>query len=176
MSKPDWQWPLGIDEELLWEGRPAPRCYTFRNWKLAAAGTVLFLACSFWMMLGYELVKSEGYSMMLVVMTAPLVVASFLLGPGHLILSRWRWEKIFYALSDQRLFIRSGLLQTRIRAYPVQNFTRWQRRRFGEELASIRILRGDDPPLIIACIEQPGNLTRYLPNSPLARAGEGESV
>ena len=55
MSKPDWQWPLAEGETLLWQGRPAPRCYTFRNWKFAAAGTALFLACSFWMMLGLQL-------------------------------------------------------------------------------------------------------------------------
>ena len=65
MSLPGVQWPLEEDETLLWQGRPAPRCYTFRNWKLAAAGTALFLACSFWLMLGYQLVQAGDHSSLL---------------------------------------------------------------------------------------------------------------
>ncbi len=163
MSGAGFEWPLEDDEALLWQGRPAPRCYTFRNWKLALAGTALFLACSFWMMLAIELVEAENYSPALVMMTLPLVVATFMLGPGQLLVARLRWEKLFYALTDQRLLVRSGVVSARIRSYPADQISSWQLRRFGEQLASIRILRGDEAPVILACLEQPHNLLRHLP-------------
>lgn len=175
MSKPDWQWPLAQGETLVWQGRPAPRCYTFRHWKLVLAGTALFIACSFWLMLALELEDTVEYSNLLVLMAAPLVVCSFLLGPGQLILSRWRWENIFYALSDRQVLIRGGLFQPRIRRYPVADISGWQQKRFGEQLASIRILRGDDAPLIFACLEYPQNLTQYFPER-TAGPAPGESV
>jgi len=163
MSRLDWQWPLTAGEELLWQGRPAPRCYTFRNWKLAAAGTALFLACSFWMMLGLQLEEFHEYRLILLIFTVPLVVATFLLGPGQLLLARWRWENIYYAFTDQRILLRDGLLQPRISSYPAADISGWQQRRFGEQLASVRILRGDETPLVFACIEYPQNLTRHFP-------------
>lgn len=163
MSERDWSWPLNENENLLWQGRPAPRCYTFRNWKLSAAGTVLFLACSFWMLLGLELARAEHYSVLLVLITLPLVVATFFLGPGQLLLARWRWEKLFYAVTDQRVLVRDGLLTEQFRAFSVEEISGWQQRRFGEHLASIRILRGDDAPQILACLEQPQLLMQHLP-------------
>ena len=175
MSKPDWQWSLAESETLLWQGRPAPRCYTFRNWKPALAGTVLFLACSFWMMLGLQLVETGEYSNLLVLMTLPLVVVTFLLGPGCLILARWRWEKICYALTDRRILLRDGLLQARFRGYPADGISGWQQKRFGEQLASIRILRGEESPVIFACLEHPQLLTQHFPQ-PEAEPAVGESV
>lgn len=163
MSELDWSWPLAEGETLLWQGRPAPRCYTFRNWKLSAAGTILFLACSFWMLLGLELVEAEHYSVLLVLITLPLVVATFFLGPGQLLLARWRWEKLFYAVTDQRVLVRDGLLTEQFRAFALEEISDWQQRCFGEHLASIRILRGDDAPQILACLEHPQLLMKHLP-------------
>lgn len=176
MSGSGMEWPLEDGEALVWQGRPAPRCYTFRNWKLALAGTALFLACSFWLMLGYQLVEAENHSSVLILMTLPLVVATFCLGPGQLLLARWRWEKLFYALTDQRLLIRSGLLVAEVRSYPKEEITGWQQRRFGEQLASIRILRGDAAPLILACLEQPQHLIQHLPPREGAPVSAGDSV
>ena len=175
MSKPNWQWPLESGETLLWEGRPAPRCYTFRNWKLAAAGTALFLACSFWMMLALQLEEAGDFSSLPVLMTLPLVVASFMLGPGQLLLARRRWESVFYALTDQRILMRGGLLQAKIDTFSASDISGWQQKRFGEQLASIRILRADQYPLIFACLEQPQNLTQHLPERSAALAS-GDSV
>lgn len=175
MSRLNWQWPLAESETLLWQGRPAPRCYTFRRWKLAAAGTALFFACSFWMLLGLQLAEFSEYRITLLLLTVPLVVATFLLGPGQLLLARWRWENSYYALTDQRLLQRDGLLQPQISSYPAATISDWQQRRFGEQLASIRILRGNEPPLIFACIEYPQNLTRHLPARE-ASTGSRDSV
>ena len=175
MSKLDWQWPLAAGETLLWQGRPAPRCYTFRNWKLALAGTALFLACSFWMMLGLQLEETGEFSILLILLPAPLVIATFLLGPGYLILSRWRWENIYYALTDRRVLMRGGLLQVRVRAYSALEISGWQQKRFGEQLASIRILRGKETPLIFACLEHPQTLTQHFPQHDAGQI-DGESV
>jgi hypothetical protein len=176
MNGLDWAWPLEEGETLLWQGRPAPRCYTFRNWKLSAAGTVLFLACSFWMMLGVQLVETENYSMLLVVISLPLVVATFLLGPGQLVLARWRWEKLFYAVTDQRLLVRDGLLTVQFRSFTLDEISGWQQRRFSENLASIRILRGDEAPQILACLEQPQLLLKHLPPPKPETPAAGDSV
>ncbi len=170
------EWPLEDGETLLWQGRPAPRCYTFRNWKLALAGTALFLACSFWLMLGGQLVEAENYPSVLILMTIPLVLATFFLGPGQLLLARWRWEKLFYALTDQRLLVRSGLFSVQILSYAKTEITGWQQRRFGEQLASIRILRGDDAPLILACLEQPQILLQHFPPREDLADSSSESV
>ena len=172
MSGLDWEWPLTDGETLLWQGRPAPRCYTFRNWKLSAAGTVLFLACSFWMMLGVQLVESQNSSVLVVLVTIPLVVATFFLGPGQLLLARWRWEKLFYAVTNQRVLVRDGLLTEQFRTFPVTEISGWQQRSFGENLASIRLLRGDEAPQILACLEQPMLLVKHLP----PRAPEEEVI
>ena len=176
MSKLNWQWPLAEGETLLWQGRPAPRCYTFRNWKLSAAGTLLFMACSFWMMLGIQLVKAENYSMLLVLITIPLVITTFFLGPGQLVLARWRWGKLFYAVTDQRLLVRDGILTVQFRTFPRNEISGWQQRRFGENLASIKILRGDEAPQILACLEQPQLLLKHLPPKEEKPQSEGDTV
>ncbi len=126
MSEGGIDWPLEPGETILWQGRPAPRCYTFRNWKLVLAGTALFLACSFWLMLGAQLVEAEGYSSVLILMTLPLVLATFFLGPGQLLLARWRWEKLFYALTEERLLVRTGLISAQIFSYARSEITGWQ--------------------------------------------------
>jgi hypothetical protein len=176
MSGVDWTWPLADGETLLWQGRPAPRCYTFRNWKLSAAGTALFLACSFWMMLGIQLVETSNYSLLLVLITIPLVIATFFLGPGQLLLARWRWEKLFYAVTDQRILVRDGLLTEQFRAFARKEISGWQQRRFGENLVSIRILRGDEAPQILACLEHPQLLLKHLPPPQQGATSAGDSV
>ncbi len=94
MSHP-LQWDLDPDEILLWQGRPAPRCYVFRHWLQALVGSVLFLASSFWLMVGYQLVEAHGYNRWLLAVPGLLVLFSFLVGPGQIILARLTWEKVF---------------------------------------------------------------------------------
>jgi hypothetical protein len=175
VSKPNWQWPLAVGEALLWQGRPAPRCYTFRHWQLTLAGTALFFAGSCWLMLGWQLEEFAAYRSILLLLTVPLVVAAFLLGPWQLLLSRWRWENLYYALTDRQLLVRDGLLQVRFLSYSLDDISGWQQKRFGEQLASIRILRGHEAPLVFDCIEYPQNLTQYLP-ARVTSCSTGDSV
>lgn len=158
----DWQSYLRQDEEILWQGRPAPRCYTFRNWKLALIGLFLFLASSFWLMLGLQLV-SDGHSPLLSLIPVPLVVASFLMGPGQLLAARIGWERLFYCLTDERVLIQHGLLKGKVREVPREEIDAWKRKRHGEQLASIRLQhRTGKGHIILHCLEQPQFLLDHL--------------
>lgn len=151
----DWQRQLLPDEKVLWQGRPAPRCYTFRNWKLATIGLVLFLVSSFWQMLGLQL-ADEGYAWHLILIPLPLVVATFIMGPGQILLARLEWERLFYCLTDQRLLQKVGFLKRRIRVIPRSEIISWQQKRHGEQLASVRLqLQAGQGYIILHCLEQP---------------------
>ena len=175
MSQLDWEWPLDAGEMLLWQGRPAPRCYTFRHWKQVAIATVIFLVSSFWWMLAYQLFESDGYPWWLLLIPAPLVLGALFLGPANLLLARLRWEKEFYALTDKRLLIRNGL-SPRINSFSVDDMLNWQQKRYGEHLASLRIEMRNDPPVVLHCLEQPQILTRHLPCNEKKPVPTGNSV
>ncbi|HKJ05297.1 MAG TPA: PH domain-containing protein [Geopsychrobacteraceae bacterium] len=151
----DWQQYLQKNERILWQGRPAPRCYTFRNWKPAVFGLVLFLASSFWLMLGLQLMK-DGFSPALTLIPLPLVVVSFMLGPGQVLLARIEWEHLYYCLTDQKLLIQSGVLRNQVRAISRTEIAAWQQKRYGQQLASIRIeLQTGKHAVFLHCLEQP---------------------
>jgi len=162
MSGLGWEWPLESDEQLLWQGRPAPRCYVWRNWKLALAATMLFLASSFWWMLAYQLAVNEGSPWWLQLIPAPLVLVSIWFGPVKILLARMRWEKLFYALSDQRLMIRDGLFDAQIESVLLDQISDWQQKKYSDQLVSIRLILKDHPAVILFCLEQPQNLLGHL--------------
>ncbi|PLX96476.1 MAG: hypothetical protein C0622_14880 [Desulfuromonas sp.] len=159
----DWQLEKG--ETLLWQGRPAPRCYTFRHWLQALIGTVLFLASSFWLMIGYHLIREQGLSSWLLALPLVLVIGSFLIGPVPIILARMRWEKVFYALTDRRLLVRNRLLGQRTESYPMNDFQGYKTRKYGKTLLSIRLSFHKCPPVILECIEHPELFIQRLPIS-----------
>lgn len=176
MSGLDWQWPLKNGETLLWQGRPAPRCYTFRNWKLAVAGTFLFFASSFWLMLAYELMVSDSYPWWLLLIPAPLVLLSLWFGPVNLLLARIRWEKVFYALTEERLLLRDGIFSAQIKAAPLAEITDWKQKSFGEQLVSLRLSLNNQQPIILHCLEHPVNLLGHLQREVKKPATKGDSV
>ncbi|OEU71828.1 MAG: hypothetical protein BA864_13800 [Desulfuromonadales bacterium C00003093] len=176
MSGREWQWPLEKGENLLWQGRPAPRCFTFKNWKLAGIGIVLFLASSFWLMLSIQLVRSDNHSWWLVMIPLPVVVLSLCLGPGQLFWARWRWEQIYYALSDQRLFVRIGSREENFLSYPLAAIRDWKQKRFGSQLASVQIHFAAQKPVVLDCLEQPQILLNHLDSIVRQQEPAGESV
>jgi len=172
----DWSRHLQGDERLLWQGRPAPRCYTFRNWKLALIGLCLFLLGSVWQMLGVQL-ATDGHAWYLAWIPAPLVCIAFILGPGQILLARIEWERLFYALTDRRVLIQYGVLKNRVRAIPREEITSWQQRRYGEQLASIRLLQaGGKGAPILHCLEQPHPLLAHLAAPERPATSQKESV
>ncbi|MFK5925500.1 MAG: hypothetical protein QM483_02610 [Desulfuromusa sp.] len=163
MNQDGSQWSLEKDETLLWQGRPAPRCYTFRHWLQATIGTILYLASCFWLMVGVQLVRNKDYSWWLAVAPFLLALAAFFVGPGQLILARLRWEKIFYALTDQRLLVRNRLIGSKIIFYQLSEFKQFKQKHYGQHLSSIRLSFKDHPPIVLECLEHPENLINLLP-------------
>ncbi len=157
------EWSLQQGENLLWQGRPAPRCYVFRHWLQALVGTLIFLASSFWLMVGYHLVIAQHYSLWLLAVPALLILVSFCIGPGYILAARLRWEHIFYAVSNQRLLVRSGLLSTRIQSYPLLELQGVQQRRYGKMQISFRLKFSDKPFVVLECLEHPENFIACLP-------------
>jgi len=146
---------LEAGEKILWQGRPAPRCYTFQYWKQALLGSVLFLVSSFWLMLAIELID-DGQPFWLACLPLPLIIGGFIFGPLQILLARWRWPKIFYRLTDKRLCLSQG------RAAQLSNIIEIKMKKQGEHLASLRILAAGERPLILHCIEQPESLLSLL--------------
>jgi hypothetical protein len=94
-------------EHIIWQGRPAPRCYTFRHWRRALCwGVVLFLAL-LWQMWMWRVCAPDG-QWMLVFVPAPFVLVASGLSFGRLLRARLEWEHIFYHLSDTALILQRG--------------------------------------------------------------------
>lgn len=155
-------WQLKDTEVLLWQGRPAPRCYTFRHWLQAALGTLIFLASSFWLMVGMQLIKDRNYSWWLLVVPLILVAGSFLVGPGQLILARLRWEKIYYALTDQRLLVRQSVFGNTTSSYEMTGYRHYKSKSYGRQLLSIKLFFSQKSPVVLECLEHPAALMRLL--------------
>jgi hypothetical protein len=146
---------LAKGETVLWQGRPAPRCFTFRYWKQAIAGSALFLASSFWLMLALQLIK-DGQPVWLGFLPLPLIVGSFVFGPLQILIARWRWPKIFYQLTDQQLSASCGWKAS------LSEISELKIKKHGEYLASLRIVAAKTDVLLVSCIEQPQILVDLL--------------
>ena len=163
MSQKSFPWSLEENESILWQGRPAPRCYTFRHWLQAAFGTALFLACSFWLMIGVQLVYYEDYSWWLALAPFLLSIAAFFVGPGQLALARLRWDEIFYALTDQRLLVRNKLIFCKSSSYQISDFKSYKQKKYGQHLLSIQLFFKGSPPITLECLEHPELFLNHLP-------------
>jgi len=162
MSDLGWEWPLEDGESLLWQGRPAPRCYIWRDWRLALTATVLFFASSFWWMLAYQLMLDEGYPWWIQLIPAPLVFLFIWIGPIRILLARIRWEKVFYALTDRRMMVRDGQFKAELTSFPIDDVLSWKQKKYSDQLISLRLELKNRPPLILHCLEQPQNLLGHL--------------
>jgi hypothetical protein len=154
MSRQPLRWTLHEDEQLLWQGRPAPRCYLFKSWLQVLLGTLLFFAAGFWSILAWQLRQDQGYGLWILSAPGLLVFVSFALGPGVLLVRRRRWEGIFYALTDHRLLVAPGPGRN-LRGYPLSELRGFQRKYYGEKLASIRLIFSAHDPVVLECIEHP---------------------
>ena len=114
--------PLAADETLLWQGRPAPRAYTFRNWRHALFGLALMLPCLFWQMVGIELVAA-GAPRWVAWLPLPFNLASLYLAFGQLLIARLEWEQVLYVVSDRTIYQRRGFFRPRLRCLPLAAVT-----------------------------------------------------
>ncbi len=158
----DWDDFFADGETLVWEGRPAPRCFTFRNWIHSLFGIVILIAATGWLVYGLHLAeqyRQPAYAWM----TVPFLLAGIYLSFGHLVIARLEWEKVFYALSDRRLLAVRGLFRRRVAALNLADVVYVQMKPLGAELGTIRVqCRQRDQRLIVSCIEYPRKLTELL--------------
>jgi hypothetical protein len=158
----NWNDHLQVDETLIWEGKPAPRCYTLRNWPQSLFGLVLLLSGLVWFYLGINLEtgpQSELYSWIPV----PFVMAGLYLAIGHLLIARLEWESVYYAVSNRRVFVQRGLLKKTVSSLALKNIIWFSLKPFSATLGSVSILEsGTGRKLTIACIEYPRQMTDLL--------------
>ena len=162
--------PLAADETLLWQGRPAPRAYTFRNWRHALFGLALMIPCLLWQLVGIEL-AAAGSPAWVAWLPLPFNLGSFYLAFGQLLIARLEWEQVLYAVSDRTIYQRRGFFRPRLRCLPLAAVTNVRKKSLGPNLATIRIASKDGESLLFAAIEHPELLLRLFPDA----AGEDTS-
>ena len=156
-------WPLLRDGELLrWEGRPAPRCYTFRHWRHALFGLVLTAICAVWAWLGVQQAAEQGWPWLAWV-PLPFFGYALWLACGRLLAARLEWKQVAYAVTNRRVIARRGLLKVREGELSLEQVTWFRLQPHGEELGTLRIHGGeDDPVLVLHCIEYPRRPAEFL--------------
>ena len=156
-------WPtLQPGETLQWEGRPAPRCYTFRHWRHALFGLFLTLVCGVWVAMGLQQAAEQGWPWLAWV-PLPFLAYALWLAAGQLVAARCEWSRVAYAITDRRLVLRLGLLHPREVCLPLERVTWFRLQPHGDELGTLRI-HGEpgDPVLILHCIEYPRRPAVFL--------------
>ena len=159
MNEPTHRWAATLQEgeEISWEGRPAPRCYTFRHWKHSIFGSVFLLISVIWQYLCFEM--SESYEIWwLVWLPLPFLLIGVYFSIGHLIQARLEWNDVYYAVTDRRLLVQRG----QIRSMDLAEITYFKMQKKGEELGTFMVHKGEDMKLILHCIEHPQKLFKLL--------------
>jgi len=147
--------PLLPGEELQWEGRPAPRCYTFRQWRHALFGLFLTVFCAVWTVLGVQQSAEQGWPWLGWV-PLPFLGYALWLAVGQLVAARLEWDRVAYAITDRRVIARRGLLRAREASLPLDRVTWFRLQPFGGELGTLQIRGGEgDPVLVLHGIEYP---------------------
>jgi hypothetical protein len=167
----DWTPYLLPGETLRWQGRPAPRCYTFRNWRHSIFGLLLLAFSLFGLGIGWRLSGEYDLGPWLW-LPAPFLAAGLYLAVGHLLLARLQWEKVFFAISDRRLIVLKG---TGNRSDSLlSEISHFRLNRLGETLGTLEVhTEGGGRPLSLCCIEMPQIPIRYLKEA-LAASGRME--
>ena len=146
---------LTAGEDIRWEARPAPRCYTFRHWRHSIFGTLILLVCGFWQYLGIEM--SVEYELAwLVWLPTPFLLFAFYLAIGHLLQARLEWNHVYYAITDRRLITQRGLLKRRTDTMNLSEITYLTLHQQGDQLGTLRVYKGKEQQLVLHCIEHPG--------------------
>jgi hypothetical protein len=152
-----WVECLEPGEKVCWEGRPAPRCYTFRHWKHSIFGAVFLLITVIWQYLGIKM--SSSYEIWwLAWLPLPFLLVGVYFTVGHLIQARLEWNSVYYAVTDRRLLVQRG----RIRDIALADITYFKMQSKGEELGTFLVHKGEEMKLLLHCIEHPQKLFKLL--------------
>ncbi|PLX85074.1 MAG: hypothetical protein C0617_05115 [Desulfuromonas sp.] len=155
----NWSVHLDPGEEVRWQGRPAPRCYSFRNWRHSLFGLLLLAICLWWTWAGIELGRDYG-SRLYPLIPIPFLLLSIYMAFGHLVVARLEWERVYYAVTDRRILVQRGLFRRRLGSLALGEVTGFRLNPLGEHLGTVRV-RGGTPPLtlVLCCIEYPRKMT-----------------
>ena len=149
-------------EKLLWEAKPAPRCFTFRNWRHSVLGFLFLILAVYGEVIGIG--KTEAFgpaSMRWIVLLLFLVGLWF--GFGQLFWARREWERVIYAASNRRLWVQRGLLKTVRQSMSLSVVSGYNLHVLGENLATVHVFgRGESQRISYFCIEHPQRLTQIL--------------
>jgi hypothetical protein len=158
----NWNEQLQTDEVLVWQGKPAPRCYTLRNWPHSMFGVVLLLACAVWFFLGLNL-ESDPHYAVYSWLPVPFLLAGLYLTIGHLLIARLEWESVYYAISDRRLLVQQGLWKKDVSSFLLKDIIWFRLQPFTATLGSVSVrATGEHRTLVVACIEYPRQMTDLL--------------
>lgn len=150
------------DEEIIWEAKPAPRCYAFKNWRLSILGLLLILLAVYAEVIGVG--QSEVFGPALL---RGVVLLIFLLGLwlaiGQVLWARREWERVFYAASDRRLLMQRGLMRPVLQSMDLASVSGYRLHVLGQDLAWVQVFgQTDEQTLNFHCLEHPRRLTRIL--------------
>lgn len=149
-----WQDVLDAGEDLCWEGRPAPRCYTFRHWRHSIFGFIFLAICIYWQILGVEM--AETYEIVwLSLLPIPFLFIGLYFSLGHLLQARLEWNNVYYAITDKRLLVQKGVKKDAIQSLLLDEITYFSLHRQGQELGTLRVHKGTEQRLILHCLEHP---------------------
>ena len=142
-------------ERVRWEGRPAPRCYTFRQWRHALFGLFLAIVSTVWLWLGVQQAAEQGWPW-LAWLPAPFLGYALWLGCGQLFAARVEWTRVAYAVTDRRIIVQHGLFKPCLTVLELERVTWFRLQPLGAELGTLRIHgEAGDPVLVLDCIEYP---------------------
>jgi hypothetical protein len=95
------------EEGFLWQGRPAPRCYTLRHWRHALVWAIICVFAGAWQAWIW-LTLSADAAWVVPFLPVPLLLAAFVLSLGRLVCARLEWEHVFYIMSNTSVWIQRG--------------------------------------------------------------------
>lgn len=157
-----WDAHLDAGEQVRWEAKPAPRCYTFRNWKHSLFGLLLVLLAAWWLSIALQLAAVYRWPW-LPLLPVPVWLVGLYLAFGHLLLARLEWDRVFYAVTDRRILLRRGLRRERLDSLALDQIAYFCLQPQGEQLGTVFITSRDKAVrLRVCCIEQPRQLTDLL--------------
>lgn len=152
---------LDDGEDIRWEGRPAPRCYTFRHWKHSIFGLFFLAICTYWQILAFPL--ADEYELpWLVWVPVPFVALGLYFSVGHLLQARLEWNRVYYAITDRRLLTQRGLWRLHTYEMNLAKITYFSLHQQGEELGTLRVHQGQEKQLVLHCLEHPRQATVLL--------------
>jgi len=158
----NWNDYLAEGETLAWEGRPAPRAFTFRNGLHSLFGVLLLVGAIFWQVIACGLAKAQPWPWPALI-PVPFLLAGLYLTFGHLLLARLEWSRVGYAVSNRRLLARRGLFRPRLENIELASLCSFRVKPLGPELAHVRAVASEGGAVLsFIAVEHPAALLALL--------------